>query len=249
MDPTAIQSPVRSDVDDSSRFELSTEKPARPRRWIDLGLVLLVAFAPAVAGSVYSLLYPAPYNYTNGRLAAGLLQELTALAVFAVLFSRQGRRTRDLGLHFHWTALPKGLYLVIGSLVTLALTSYGIRSAWLLVTHRVLQARPAGPIFATSSFWLLIPFLILNPFFEEVLVRGYLMTEIIELRSSVLLASLVSIALQTSYHLYYGVFGALIVASGLAVFALYYAKTRDLMSVIVAHLLWDLTALLRMSPS
>jgi len=100
-------------------------------------------------------------------------------------------------------------------------------------------------MFASSSFWLLIPFLMLNPFYEEILVRGYLMTEIIELRSSVVLATLVSIALQTSYHLYYGVVGALTVGSGLAVLALYYAKTRDLMPVIVAHLLWDLMALLR----
>jgi len=249
MDPTAIQSPVRPDVDDSSRFEASTEKSVRLRRWIDLGLVLLVAFAPAVATSVYHLLYPAPHDYTNGRLAAGLLQELTALAVFAVLLSRQGRRISDLGFRFHWTALPKGLYLVIASLVTLAFTSYAIRSTWFLATHRVLQERPTPLTFATSSYWLLIPFLILSPFYEEILVRGYLMTEIIELRSSVVLATFVSIALQTSYHLYYGVFGALTVGSGLTVLALYYAKTRDLMPVVVAHLLWDLTALLHMSPS
>lgn len=100
-------------------------------------------------------------------------------------------------------------------------------------------------MFESSSFWLLIPFVILNPFYEEILVRGYLMTEIIELRSSVVLATFVSIALQTSYHLYYGVVGALSVGGAFAVFALYYAKTRDLMPVILAHLFWDLTALWR----
>jgi membrane protease YdiL (CAAX protease family) len=100
-------------------------------------------------------------------------------------------------------------------------------------------------MFESSSFWLLIPFVILNAFYEEILVRGYLMTEIIELRSSVVLATFVSIALQTSYHLYYGIVGALSVGGSLAVLALYYAKTRDLMPVIVSHLLWDLMALLR----
>jgi membrane protease YdiL (CAAX protease family) len=207
--------------------------------------VLLVAFAPAVAGSVYRLLYPAPYIFTNSRLAAGLLQEFTGLAVFAVLLTRQGRRMSDLGLHIHWTALPKALYLVIGSFVMLVLTTYAMRSTWFLATHRVLQERPMPSMFESSSFWLLIPFVILNAFYEEILVRGYLMTEIIELRSSVALATFVSIALQTSYHLYYGVAGALSVGGSLAVLALYYAKTRDLMPVIVSHLLWDLMALLR----
>lgn len=245
MHPTAIESPIRSEVVDSGGCGPSTKKSVRLHRWIDLGLVMLVAFAPAVAASVYDLLYPGPHNYTNSRLAAGLLQEFTALAVFAVLLTRQGRRISDLGLRFHWTALPKGLYLVIGSFVMLVLTTYAIRSTWFLATHSVLQERRTLSMFATSSFWLLVPFVILNPFYEEILVRGYLMTEIIELRSSVVLATFVSIALQTSYHLYYGVVGALSVGGGLAVLALYYAKTRDLMPVIVAHLLWDLLALLR----
>lgn len=99
-------------------------------------------------------------------------------------------------------------------------------------------------MFSAASAWLLVPFLFVNPFFEEILVRGYLMTEIIELRSSVVLAVLASLILQTSYHLHYGIAGALSLGTGLALFALYYTKFRRLMPVIVAHLLWDLTALL-----
>ena len=67
------------------------------------------------------------------------------------------------------------------------------------------------------------------------------MTELIDLRKSVALAAVVSLGLQTSYHLYYGVFGATIVGCGLAVFAIYYAKSRRLMPVIFAHMLWDFT--------
>jgi membrane protease YdiL (CAAX protease family) len=70
------------------------------------------------------------------------------------------------------------------------------------------------------------------------------MTELIDLRKSVLLATVASLVVQTSYHLYYGVAGAMVVGSGLAVLAIYFAKSRRLMPVILAHMLWDSTALL-----
>lgn len=112
------------------------------------------------------------------------------------------------------------------------------------LTHKSPQLPDISTRFDATSLWFLIPLLLLNPFFEETLVRGYLMTELIELRHSVALAVVVSLAVQTSYHLYYGIYGALTVGSGLSVFALYYAKSRRLTPVILAHLLWDLTALL-----
>ncbi len=62
-----------------------------------------------------------------------------------------------------------------------------------------------------SSFYMVqhppvlaIPFFLQNPFFEELIVRAYLMTEIGELTGSWLLAVLVSSLVQASYHLYYG---------------------------------------------
>jgi len=69
------------------------------------------------------------------------------------------------------------------------------------------------------------------------------MTELIDLRKSALLATVISLMVQTSYHLYYGLAGAIVVGSGLAVLAIYFAKSRRLMPVILAHMLWDSTAI------
>jgi membrane protease YdiL (CAAX protease family) len=121
---------------------------------------------------------------------------------------------------------------------------YAISLIWFFITLKNPQFPDTRFFFYGISLWVLVPFLFLNPFFEEMLVRGYLMTEVSGLCGSMLLATLISVALQTSYHLYYGLFGALVVGSGLSVLALYYAKSRRLMPVILAHLLWDLTALL-----
>jgi len=60
---------------------------------------------------------------------------------------------------------------------------------------------------------VVIPFSLLNPFFEELIVRAYLMTEIMDLTGSAMLAIATSVLLQASYHLYYGWFGALALPS------------------------------------
>lgn len=214
------------------------------KRWADLGLVLIVAFAPFVTKSIYLLFHPAALNYTNARMAAAMVWECTALVLFVCLFLRQKRPLSCLGLTFRWTDIPKALGLVLASFVTLWVATYVISFVWFFITLKNVQFRDTRFLLSGVSPWLLVPFLFLNPLFEEMLVRGYMMIELSELRGSMVLATLASVALQTTYHLYYGVFGALVVGSGLSVLAVYYAKSRRLVPVIVAHLLWDLTAVL-----
>jgi Type II CAAX prenyl endopeptidase Rce1-like len=43
-----------------------------------------------------------------------------------------------------------------------------------------------------------------NPFYEELIVRAYLMTELLDFTASPLLAIFASVAVQFSCHLYYG---------------------------------------------
>jgi hypothetical protein len=72
------------------------------------------------------------------------------------------------------------------------------------------------------------------------------MTEIRELTGSTVLAAGLSIALQTSYHLYYGWQGALTLGFVFTAFAIYYAITRKATPVILAHGTFDLFSLLRL---
>jgi membrane protease YdiL (CAAX protease family) len=80
--------------------------------------------------------------------------------------------------------------------------------------------------------------------FEETLVRGYLMTEMIALGKPVWLATIASIVLQTSYHVYYGFAGALSISGLFIVFAVYFAFSRRLGPVILAHSCWDVAVTL-----
>jgi len=215
--------------------------PVSPaHRWTDLGLVLLVAFAVSILGSIFRAIHPGPLNYSNGRLVMGIVDEAIPLVLLFVLLKRQGRSFQDLGLSFRWTDILKAVGLTVAGFFATFIGFMAIRFIYYVFTlHSFIDSGPRNN-FAATSAWFILPFLVLNGFHEEIIVRGYLMTEWMELRGSAQMAGLISLVVQTSYHLYYGVFGALTVGCGLSVFAIYYAKSRRLMPVILAHIFWDL---------
>jgi membrane protease YdiL (CAAX protease family) len=92
----------------------------------------------------------------------------------------------------------------------------------------------------------IIPYILCNPFFEELIVRAYVMTEIRELTGSALLAAAISVTIQSAYHLYYRWLGALSISFLFIGFAVYYALTRRALPNIVAHGIFDICALVRM---
>lgn len=244
MNSAGMDFPSPSSTSTAARPEQITHAPPAPgRRWTDLGLVLLFPIVPSIAMSARLLWNSQAVQFTNPRLLAALFQELSALTLFGVLYFRQGRKLSGLGLGFLWSDLPKGLGLFFASVTAYSMASYCLIRAG-FPGYNTLSSPNSSGMFTATTPWLLVPFLLLNPLFEEILVRGYLMTEIIELRSSAFLAVSVSLIVQTSYHLHYGIIGALSLGTGFAVFALYYARSRKLMPVIMAHVLWDFLGLI-----
>jgi membrane protease YdiL (CAAX protease family) len=128
-----------------------------------------------------------------------------------------------------------GLAAVIG-LPGLAL--YGIGRA-LGITAQVI---PAPDI----SYWWTVPVLILaalqNAVLEEVIVVGYLMTRLRQLRWGVPATIVTAAGLRGSYHLYQGVgpfFGNF--AMGL-VFGYFYHRYGRVMPLVIAHTILDVVA-------
>jgi len=93
---------------------------------------------------------------------------------------------------------------------------------------------------------LALPFSLINPFFEELIVRAYLMTELRELTGSVTLAAAASLVLQTSYHIYYGWAGMLSVGFIFIVFAACFMIWRRAFPIVVAHGINDLIGYVRL---
>jgi membrane protease YdiL (CAAX protease family) len=86
----------------------------------------------------------------------------------------------------------------------------------------------------------------LNPFFEELIVRAYLMTEVLDLTGSPTLAVALSVALQFAYHLSYSWAAAISLSFQFLIFALYYAFTRRALPIVVAHSLFDISGLVHL---
>ena len=98
-------------------------------------------------------------------------------------------------------------------------------------------------IFANRFQILTIVFVFINPWYEELIVRGFLMTELTEL-TNVTVGILTSTAIQTSYHTYQGSWNLVQLAPTFLLFSIYYARTRRLFPLIVAHTLMDSVPLL-----
>jgi hypothetical protein len=115
-----------------------TEVPdvSNAHRWIDLGLVLLVAFGQSILGSIIQWFHPATVIRSNSAIGLAILGEAIALLLFFVLFGRQERRLTDIGLSFRWTDIPKGLGLTIVSLIFIRIMAVAVPYVYFLVTLR-----------------------------------------------------------------------------------------------------------------
>jgi membrane protease YdiL (CAAX protease family) len=217
-------------------------------RCLEVCLVTLVAFGSPLLNSLYVLKY-GPYLSKQmsglGSLALAV-HEGTALLLVGYVLSRRGRRLRDLGLHWSLKDVGLGLVVATTSLVSYWLGAYGIQGLHHVIYGTQAMGYPARAFFGHPSLVAALPSVLLNPFFEELIVRAYLMTEVLELTGSATLAVALSVGIQAVYHLYYGWWFAVVMAFQFLIFALYYARWRRALPIVVAHGLFDLYGFLRL---
>jgi len=214
----------------------------RRLRGFELGLVLLVAFGNFFLNSFSyfaGVRAPIPANSSqNMRWTAALIQEAIALLLLGYVLSRRKLRIRDLGLRWSFRELRPGVLVAVASY-----TAYTVGYLALNALHRRLFGSAARDVNLHSIFGfatiMMLVFSLLNPFFEELIVRAYLMTEVKNLTGSWFLAALVSTAVQISYHIYYGWTMALALGFQFLVFSIYYARTQRAMPVVFAHGVFD----------
>ena len=219
----------------------------RRRRWFEMFLVLALSVGTSFLSSIY-LLYIAPATpIAMNRLRAlyGITHEVLGLLLLAYVLSRRNLSFRDLGLQWSRKDIVPGLAVTVLSFVVFMLAATLIRLLYYELFGFTLQWRSASRFFASPSI-AAVPLVLLNPFFEELIVRAYLITEVQALTGSVSMAVVVSVVVQSSYHLYYGWFGAISLGFQFLVFSLYYVRTRRAIPIIVAHAAMDLYGILRL---
>lgn len=216
----------------------------RRERWIDLVLVLGVALWQPIFASAVVALHPAVSSQfsSNTRAANEILVEFAGLAVLAwVLWKRKASvpaLTVRPGLKDLWRAL--GLF--VAGVVLFYGGCYFMWFVWpapaLHTAHQAAVSKALG--MQISLAWLV--FMVVNPIFEELIVRGLLITEVKALAGTSI-AVVASTLAQVSYHLYQGPVNCIALGCVFLVFSLYYARTRRLLPVVLAHMAMDFLAL------
>lgn len=226
----------------------SPEQLAEKRyRWFELCVILLITVGSSLLNSIYLL--------KNGRGAVPVAQdfrwiiaifhELTGLLLLGYILSRRKLRFRDLGLGRSLRDLRSGVIVTSGSYLAYTAGYYLVYSIPTLLHSYKPSGLTAREMFGQPSL-IAVPLFLLNPFFEELIVRAYLMTEVKALTGSWTLSAALSVALQFSYHLYYGWLAAIALSFQFLVFAIYYARTQRATPIIIAHGFFDIVGLIRL---
>jgi len=246
-DPAAIASSENADPTTPTTSHLGW----RTRLWRlrHLGIALLVSLSGPIFSSTYVVLGGSPDPMQqNYRLAGALRTEITSLLLLWYVMGRQGKTWKDIGWEVGLADIPRGMGLFIVALIVpvfAAVPFQYVYRAYAGHFRHFLAPKSLHSLLGFGISLVSIAFVCLNPFFEELMVRGYTMSEIIGSGGTAWMAIVISVAIQMSYHLYQGLAHAIVLTVVFAIFSIYYAQTRRIAPVVLAHLFMDVLALIR----
>lgn len=227
-----------------------TELAAR-RRYLALGLVLVVSFTHFIANAFYYLMHPwpataAPYQRQFSILTA-IIWEVCSLLLLWFILAGQNRSWRDIGWNPTWSDIPYAFALIVGTRIAESVVNLWFQLFYHSIAGHYLQPRPAHGLLGAGISVLSIGLVLINPVFEELIVRGYAMSEMLALGSGPILAVVVSVVVQMSYHVYQGTLRGIVLAVGFTVSSIFFLKTKRIVPVVLAHLWLDAYALIRLN--
>jgi CAAX prenyl protease-like protein len=240
-------SPAALPVADPWATSSNTPAGNKRQRWFELCLVLFISFAGSLYNGLYYLNHgPNPTQIiTIPRALFAATQSAVTLVLLGYVLARTGRKFRDIGLRWSLGDFAAGIVVLIlayGALFAVSRESFAIHFA----IYGTAPIHHKASEFFGHFRYAMLPYFLIGPAHEELIVRAYLMTEIRALTGSTLLASIASLALQFTYHLYYGWWGAISVTALFLIFTLYFARWRRALPILVAHELYDLWAIFRL---
>ncbi|HXA43562.1 MAG TPA: CPBP family intramembrane glutamic endopeptidase [Candidatus Solibacter sp.] len=172
-------------------------------------------------------------------MALDLLVFVSAFAPFLLvtyLLHRSGESLRAIGLDFRnpWRQVGTGVLYTVGFLVLGPLTVRLISMAGLPFNFRI----PIGAYVPKIFLVYAVVRSIGAGLIEETVVLGYFVHRLEQLGWSTRRASIASVTLRASYHIYYGSGVLSVIAFG-ALVTWTYAIRRRLLPLVVGHSLYD----------
>jgi membrane protease YdiL (CAAX protease family) len=199
-------------------------------------IVILGAFGMFVLGSIAAVL---SQEFATPISNAGLLDlvayEVVLLAVIGTFLALRGWRWPDLGM------APTLKDTGIGALLAAA-SHVGFLAALMIYGRFLSYSSNEVPIDTGLQPATVVLLSLVNGFFEELFVCGYLINAV-KKRRSVVFAINASVALRLAYHLYQGPIAVPSILPMGLIFGYWFAKTGRLWPLVVAHALMDFWAL------
>jgi uncharacterized protein len=225
--------------------KLFTEPGCRVDRYIremssraELTIVVVVAFGWFMFASVVALFSSRTSQPISEVGLRGLLVYELVLLVFLGFFLRlRGWSFARLGLAPTLRDTAVGVVLAIAA--EAAFYAMWYLFGWSAPGAGETAQRLVAPNLTIAT---VLTVSVVNALFEEMFVCGYIVTALSKTRS-VLFAVNMSIAIRASYHLYQGALGVITIVPIGLLFAHWYAGTRRLWPLVVAHALIDILSL------
>ena len=204
-------------------------------------IVVVGAFGLFIVTSLLMAFYPtAAPLHSEGSLWRLAFHEVIVLGLLGSFLVARGWTFERIGLVPTWADTAVGLGLALAAYLAYAfawsvLVAISLPLAQAAANIKVMPAHLSPVTIAAIS--------IVNPFYEELFVVGYVVTALKEDRGATFALNC-SVATRLLYHLYQGVAGILsIIPLGL-IFGYWYARTGKLWPLIVAHAAIDLFGML-----
>jgi len=217
---------------------------SKAERAATLALVLSIAILPFFLASLMTWQTGTPQSQ-HGAYSGywfGLLQQVNGLALLAyVVYKRDG--LQSLRPVLNASTAGRSLTLAFYGYLAYAVVAHIISSVHLFWTSRPASFSSTEQILPHGVSVVLVLYILCSPIFEELIVRWFLTEEMAALGLNVMLAAVMTATLQASYHLYQGTWNAVAALPLFLVFAVYYANTRRIWEIVLAHLWIDLMAL------
>ena len=221
--------------------------PTRRRRLQALGLVLSVSFTQFVFSASYYAFHPAgAAQKSQLSFVWALISEITSLLLLCYVLSEPGRSWCAIGWNPQWMDVLRAVGLVAVSGAGARLVTTFFQGFYRNYTGHYLQPRSLHGVIGGISA-LSIVFIVVNPVFEELIVRGFTMSEVTALGGSRNLAIFVSVLIQVSYHVYQGLLHCIALTVAFTVLSVYFSRSRKILPVVLAHFWSDAYGLFRLA--
>jgi membrane protease YdiL (CAAX protease family) len=212
----------------------------------EFAIVIFGAFGLFLPGNVAALFggdtaSPAHHSaITTAYLQFLIVYELIALACLGGFLTTRGWTLGRIGVTPSVRDSLMGLALLaasyVGSIVVMIVVG-NVAPAIVIAASQTKLVE--GPLETTA----IIAVSLVNGFFEELFVCGYLISAMKEKRGFAMAVN-ASAILRISYHLYQGTIGVLTIVPIGLIFAYWYARTGRLWPLIVAHAIMDMVGLM-----